>query len=152
MSTEIDEDRVDDSAAPAVIWSSDEAAAAQDKLVKESSPLDVEEEGIALADVSEQSVVAGRPISGAEALLSGETGEGFLRHWAEIQMSFVEDPRQAVQSADTLIQEIGATLRQAFEDRRSDLAAGWRDGTTDTEQLRQALWQYRSFISVIIPK
>jgi len=168
MSTETDEDRAEVGAAPAVIWSSDEAAAAQDKLVAESSPLDVDEAGLVYGsgsaavvagadspdgpDAPVQSAVAGRPQLSTEALLSGEAEADFLRDWAQIQMSFVEDPRQAVQSADTLVQEIGASLRQAFEDRRSDLAAGWRDGTSDTEQLRLALWQYRSFISVVIPK
>jgi len=153
MSTETDEDRAEVGAAPAVIWSSDEAAAAQDKLVAESSPLDVDEAGLVYGsgsaavvagadspdgpDAPVQSAVAGRPQLSTEALLSGEAEADFLRDWAQIQMSFVEDPRQAVQSADTLVQEIGASLRQAFEDRRSDLAAGptpsscaWRCGST----------------------
>jgi hypothetical protein len=39
-----------------------------------------------------------------------------------------------------------------FQERRSELAAAWQDGQPDTEQLRLALRQYRSFMGVVPAK
>ena len=88
---------------------------------------------------------------GADPLLTGQAESDLLSRWIEIQVSFVEDPRTAVQSADSLIREIATTLLAAFEERRGELAAAWQSGQPDTEQLRLALRQYRSFVSVVLP-
>jgi hypothetical protein len=84
-------------------------------------------------------------------LLVTKVEDELLNRWTDIQISFVEDPRASVLAADALIQEIADTLISALDERRSQLAAGWRD-ESDTETLRRALWRYRSFISVVLPK
>ena len=104
-------------------------------------------EGVAMpADLGGRNVGASsNPLMGAEAQ------EEFLSRWTEIQVSFVEDPGAAVESAEALVEEIGAAILTSFQDRSNDLAAE-RRAATDTEQLRLALRQYRSFLGVILPK
>ncbi|MBS2533640.1 hypothetical protein KGQ20_12750 [Catenulispora sp. NF23] len=85
-------------------------------------------------------------------LLSDEAEQAFLSRWAEIQVGFVEDPPQSVRDADQLIDEIAAALLEAFQARRTDLAADWQDGSPGTEELRLALRRYRAFVGVILPK
>ena len=64
----------------------------------------------------------------------------------------MEDPAQSVRDADGLIDEIAAALLSSFQARKTDLAAGWQQGTPSTEELRLALRRYRTFIGVILPK
>ena len=87
-----------------------------------------------------------------EPLLSGEAEQAFLSRWAEIQVGFVEDPAQSVRDADGLIDEIAAALLSSVQARKTDLAAGWQQGSPGTEELRLALRRYRAFIGVILPK
>ncbi|HEY3870413.1 MAG TPA: hypothetical protein VGM10_18750 [Actinocrinis sp.] len=49
-----------------------------------------------------------------------------------------------------MIQEIAAALMASLRDRTTELAAAWQHGQPDTEQLRPALRQYRSFIGVLL--
>jgi hypothetical protein len=100
---------------------------------------------------SGQPAVSDERHSGSGPLVASETQQDFLGRWTEIQVSFVDDPGAAVESAYTLTQEIGVALLKSFEDRSSELAAEWR-AATDTEQLRLALKQFRHFIGVILPK
>lgn len=87
-----------------------------------------------------------------EPLLSDEAEQAFLSRWAEIQVGFVEDPAQSVRDADGLIDDIAATLLSSLQARKADLAAGWQQGSSDTEELRLALQRYRAFVGVILPK
>ena len=103
-------------------------------------------------DPVHQSTVSVEPQVGMQPLLTDEVESELLSRWTAIQASFVEDPRQSVRAADSLIQEIAAALASALQDRRSDLAAQWREDEGDTEQLRQTLRQYRAFVGVILPK
>lgn len=87
---------------------------------------------------------SGQPLVGLDAR------DEFLSRWEQIQVSFVEDPATAVESAEVLTQEIGAAMLAAFEDRVSEFATAGRVAA-DTEQRRLALRQYRAFIGVILP-
>lgn len=94
---------------------------------------------------------APEPPTGREPLLTEEAIAALLKRWDDIQVSFVDGPRNSVQGADTLIQDIGATFEAALRQRRNQLAEGWQ-ATSDTEQLRCALTQYRSLVGVLLPK
>jgi hypothetical protein len=89
--------------------------------------------------------VEGEPLVGADAQ------QEFLSRWTQIQVSFLEDPAGAVQSADALIQEIGAAILASLEERGGELASGGR-AAADTEQQRLALRQYRAYIGVLLPQ
>lgn len=88
---------------------------------------------------------------GEQPLVDAETQEEFLSRWNGIQVSFLEDPPSAVESAEALIQDISTAIHTSIEERGSELAAEGR-AASDTEQMRLALRQYRAFIGVVLPK
>ncbi|MET8643444.1 hypothetical protein [Streptomyces sp. NPDC004675] len=63
---------------------------------------------------------------------------------------FVDNPREAVEEADHVMEEAAARLAEALASRRRTLKASWQDtgdgphATADTEQLRLALRDYRA--------
>ncbi|MFE3162008.1 hypothetical protein [Streptomyces sp. NPDC059224] len=62
---------------------------------------------------------------------------------------FVDEPRAAVEEADRAVEELSARFTDAVDRRRRTLRGSWQEtdrdhpGTTDTEQLRLALREYR---------
>ena len=87
-----------------------------------------------------------------EPLFTAEAEQDYLSRWTAVQTGFVEDPHAAVEAADAHVDEIATTIQQAFQERRGELAADWRNGSPDTEQLRLALKSYRALIGLILPK
>jgi len=84
-------------------------------------------------------------------LFAGTDASQFRERWTEIQASFVDDPRSAVEQADTLVAEVMQRLAQAFADERKTLEQQWdRGGDTETEELRLALRRYRSFFGRLL--
>lgn len=84
-------------------------------------------------------------------LFPGTEAEGFHTRWSEIQVSFVDEPRESVQQADALVAEVMQRLAQVFAQERSRLEQQWDRGEdTDTEALRQALRRYRSFFDRLL--
>ena len=73
------------------------------------------------------------------------------KRWSDIQASFVDEPRQAVEQADGLVAEVMQRLAQVFADERGRLEGQWDRGEdTDTEALRQALRRHRSFFDRLL--
>lgn len=88
---------------------------------------------------------------GADALFLPEDSEDFERRWAEVQATFVDDPRAAVESADGLVAEVMQTLSARFGAHKNSLEEQWSTGgEVDTEELRLALRQYRSFFQRLL--
>jgi hypothetical protein len=66
--------------------------------------------------------------------------------WRSIQSSFVDDPRSSVAAAADLAAEVVGELVASAQERERALRGEWdRDGV-DTEDLRNALRSYRSFL------
>jgi hypothetical protein len=81
----------------------------------------------------------------AELLFSSDDRIRFGRRWRDIQSLFVDDPRQAVESADHLVVDMTDHIADRVAAHRSALArerAGER--TAETEDLRQAIRRYRT--------
>ena len=75
-------------------------------------------------------------------LFGWDAGE-VRRRWHEVQVAFVDDPRESVERADEMVEEVVSALSS----RRQDLADGWKNlGQDDTERLRLALRDYRSLL------
>ncbi|MEU2059059.1 hypothetical protein [Streptomyces sp. NPDC013455] len=89
--------------------------------------------------------------SGAGApLLAQEETERWEERIRRVTADFVDEPRQAVEQADRALEEIAARFGEAVTRRRRTLRMSWEGGeesgpgaTTDTEQLRLALRDYR---------
>ncbi|HEV7663077.1 MAG TPA: hypothetical protein VGQ62_06040 [Chloroflexota bacterium] len=85
------------------------------------------------------------------SLFKGNDGEEFHRRWSDIQASFVDEPRGAVEQADTLVAEVMQRLAQVFAEERRTLEQQWdKGGDADTEELRLALRRYRSFFDRLL--
>ena len=71
--------------------------------------------------------------------------------WDSIQAGFVDEPRSAVERADTLVATTMKQLAETFAAERSKLEGAWdRGGTVSTEELRVALQRYRSFFNRLL--
>jgi hypothetical protein len=75
----------------------------------------------------------------------------FNTRWTDIQAGFVDEPRRAVQQADTLVSDVINRIANTFTSERAQLEQQWdRGGDVSTEELRQALQRYRSFFSRLL--
>lgn len=89
--------------------------------------------------------------AGATPLLPADLVDDLQMRWSEIQAGFVDEPRQAVEQADTLVAEAIKQLAETFADERAQLEAQWdRGDDVSTEDLRQALQRYRSFFTRLL--
>jgi phytoene dehydrogenase-like protein len=71
--------------------------------------------------------------------------------WESVQNSFVDEPRRAVEQADILVAETMEKLANTFSAARRRLESQWSGGKEfSTEDLRQALRQYRSFFNRLL--
>jgi len=86
-----------------------------------------------------------------EPLFPSDQSEGFRSRWQEIQTSFVDQPRDAVAEADTLVADLMQRLASNFSQERERLEAHWdRGDDVSTEDLRVALTRYRSFFDRLL--
>ncbi|MEV6580352.1 hypothetical protein AB0M92_19550 [Streptomyces sp. NPDC051582] len=94
----------------------------------------------------------GAPGEGVDQpLLDGKEAEEYRTTWREIQGRFVDDPQEAVRSADTLVAEVMQTLARSFADHKQTLVDQWGRGEeVATEDLRLALQRYRSFFNRLL--
>ncbi|OUC94241.1 hypothetical protein [Streptosporangium minutum] len=87
----------------------------------------------------------------AHGPLFDQDAEQVRRRWQEVQASFVDDPRDSVERADSLVGEITTSLRTALETRTAELQGRWKNGDqSDTEQLRTALRDYRGMLEQLL--
>jgi hypothetical protein len=85
------------------------------------------------------------------ALFPASEAEDFRGRWTEVQTGFVDEPRSAVQDADSLVAEMMQRLAKVFAEERARLEEQWSRGDDiSTEDLRQALRRYRSFFDRLL--
>jgi hypothetical protein len=75
----------------------------------------------------------------------------FKRRWTDVQTSFVDEPRRAVQQADELVAGVMKLLAETFAREREGLEHQWDRGEdVTTEDLRIAMQRYRSFFDRLL--
>jgi hypothetical protein len=75
----------------------------------------------------------------------------FRARWDQVQTSFVDEPRQAVEQADSLVANVVKRIAEQFSAERAALEKQWAQGdNVSTEDLRQALRRYRSFFDRLL--
>jgi|KBSMisStaDraftv2_1062788.scaffolds.fasta_scaffold345296_2 hypothetical protein len=86
-----------------------------------------------------------------EPLFDPERASELRDRWHALQSRFVDDPREAVSDADSLVAELLRDLAQSFDEARSGLEAQWSRGDDEsTEELRVTLQRYRSFFERLL--
>jgi hypothetical protein len=84
-------------------------------------------------------------------LFSAEETKDFRGRWDSMQVNFVDEPRQVVEQADSLVAVAMKRLAEMFAAERARLEAQWdRGDNVSTEDLRLALQRYRSFFGRIL--
>ncbi|HSC45808.1 MAG TPA: hypothetical protein VLC94_08250 [Candidatus Acidoferrum sp.] len=127
--------------APRVAQAAGTAAAAGAAAVMAPSPTTVGNSGTAAKADEENS----------GPLFSGEETANLRSRWDAIQVGFVDEPRRAVQEADSLVAAAMKRLAEQFAQERSNLEHQWdRGGDVSTEDLRIALRRYRSFFARLL--
>lgn len=96
-----------------------------------------------------------RPVNGADdemtELFQPDMVERFRTEWQDIQTRFVDDPRDAVQGADRLVNEVVEALTTTVNQHKHELEGKWQQGSdSQTEDLRLALRRYRSFLNQLL--
>jgi len=106
---------------------------------------------------TEQKMAAGAPVPPAHDVntptpLFSQSDIGDLRgRWSNVQASFVDEPRRAVEEADKLVATVMQRLAEGFANERSNLEKQWdRGDNVSTEHLRIALQRYRSFFDRLL--
>lgn len=84
------------------------------------------------------------------SLFEESEAEKFRARWMTIQGKFVDDPRDSVEQADDLVEDVIKSITETFAKRRDALEKAWNGGETSTEDLRLALQQYRSFFERLL--
>jgi hypothetical protein len=85
------------------------------------------------------------------ALFPGKEAKNFHKRWTDIQTTFVDEPRRAVERADELVAEVIKRLADSFAQERSRLEGQWgRGDNVSTEELRVALQHYRAFFDRLL--
>lgn len=87
----------------------------------------------------------------ATPLFQSDETDSFRARWQDIQGTFVDDPRHAVEQGDNLVADIMKRLAELFAEKRSELEKQWEEGQdVSTEDLRVALQSYRSFFDRLL--
>jgi hypothetical protein len=74
---------------------------------------------------------------------SGANGDD--HDWREVMAMFVDDPRAATERAARMVDGSVEDLVRSLKGEQDSLRSAWQGGSADTERLRTALKDYRSF-------
>jgi hypothetical protein len=85
------------------------------------------------------------------ALFDQDELRNLRTRWDQVQTSFVDEPRHAVEQADTLVATIVKRIAEQFAEEREKLEQQWHRGNdVSTEDLRQGLKRYRAFFDRLL--
>ncbi|MFL5804765.1 MAG: hypothetical protein ACJ8CR_23850 [Roseiflexaceae bacterium] len=126
----------------------DMAVAAEQQRQPEVNELKhMQEDAVPVVDTAAPAQTGEQPIQ----LLATEELQTLRSRWDSIQTGFVDEPRRAVEQADSLVADMMQRLAQLFADERSKLESQWSRGdNVSTEDLRVALQRYRSFFDRLL--
>ncbi|MCV7224932.1 hypothetical protein [Mycolicibacterium komossense] len=86
-----------------------------------------------------------------DALFAERDLSDLRSRWNDVQATFVDDPRECVQKADSLVSDAVEQLTSSFASARSRLEEQWSRGEeASTEELRLALKRYRDFFDRLL--
>lgn len=85
------------------------------------------------------------------ALFPEDELHNFRARWDQAQASFVDEPRKAVEGADSLVANVVKRIAEQFANERENLEKQWdRGDNVNTEDLRQAFKRYRAFFDRLL--
>ncbi len=89
----------------------------------------------------------------ATRLLDPMLADDLAERWQTVQARFVDDPQEAVRSADALVAEAMTGITSGLSRTSDGLRAQWDAGEQpETEQLRRTLQQYRTVLERLLDR
>ncbi|MGB7438080.1 MAG: hypothetical protein WBR26_14060 [Candidatus Acidiferrum sp.] len=86
-----------------------------------------------------------------EPLFPRNECQGLRSRWENLQVGFVDEPKESVGQADRLVNETIDSLARGFAAERERLEKQWHQGeNVSTEELRLAFRRYRSFFERLL--
>lgn len=114
-------------------------------------PATREATGVAANTGNGQPAVAANQQAQHNPLFLQDELQNFRSRWDQVQTSFVDEPRAAVEQADSLVASIVKRIAEQFASEREQLEKQWDRGEdVNTEDLRQALKRYRAFFDRLL--
>lgn len=93
----------------------------------------------------------GGTADGDGGLLDSSDRNNYQRRWDDIQVRFIDEPRQSVREADDLVSDVTGQIATRFSNARKDMEQRWEDGNDPTtEELRRAVQRYRDFFQRLV--
>ncbi|HZP03587.1 MAG TPA: hypothetical protein VFB43_01715 [Terracidiphilus sp.] len=87
----------------------------------------------------------------SNALFPANELHQFRSRWDQVQASFVDEPRVAVEQADILVAKVVDRITEQFASEREQLEGQWARGEDgNTENLRQTFKRYRAFFDRLL--
>jgi hypothetical protein len=84
------------------------------------------------------------------SLIAPDRSADYRARWSVVQGDFIDEPRKAVNDADSMVGEILDQLADTFRQQRQNLEQNWTDDKSTTEDLRIALRRYRTFFDRLL--
>lgn len=79
-------------------------------------------------------------------------GDQSQKRWRQIQANFVDDPKNAVSEAHSLVSDLIDGIVEQFQREKTELEGRWSKGDqVSTEDLRLCLQRYRDFFGRLLP-
>jgi hypothetical protein len=118
--------------------------------VQDPEPRSFAADAPAAAEAPSREPVAS-PSAETAPLFPGDVATDLRTRWDAVQAGFVDEPRRAVEQADSLVAAAMKRLAETFAQERSSLEGQWdRGDDVSTEDLRIALQRYRSFFGRLL--
>lgn len=90
------------------------------------------------------------PAAAAVTFWEGEVVDGYRDRWQQIQLRFIDDPRQAAEQAHALVGDVVDGFAEAVQRQRDELNRWQSADLDDTEELRVSVRRYRDFLDRLL--
>ena len=90
------------------------------------------------------------PVATTIVLWEAEIVDGFRDRWQQIQLRFIDDPRNAAEQAQSLTSDVCAGLTDALTRHRGELDRWQGAQLDDTEELRVTVRRYRDLLDRLL--
>jgi hypothetical protein len=122
-----------------------------DKVPVAAAPLATEDTRQDTETAAHRSAERAEPAADDGDLFAADELAGLRARWDNVQAGFVDDPRECVHKADSLVSDVVEQLTSGFSAARARLEEQWARGEqASTEDLRVALTQYREFFQRLL--
>ncbi len=130
------------------VETNDGAASAADTYANPHTDMRADTKYVASADSSHDRAAAAQQ---PNPLFPEDELRDFRSSWDQVQTSFVDEPRAAVEHADSLVANVVKRIAEQFASERQQLEKQWDRGeSVNTEDLRQAFKRYRAFFDRLL--